>query len=65
MQFGDLHICGFLCGFLFTPVFRISCYLKTNKRIWFPSLDFSPNLKQDLSGFSGFFDDCVQNLASN
>ena len=29
-----------------------------------PSRDFSPNLKQDLSGLSSFLDDCAQNLVS-
>ena len=29
-----------------------------------PSRDFSPNLKQDLSGLSGFFRQLRQNLAS-
>ena len=29
-----------------------------------PSRDFSPNLKQDLSGLSGFLDNYAQNLAS-
>ena len=28
-----------------------------------PSRDSSPNLKQDLSGLSGFLDECAQSLA--
>ena len=43
--------------FIFQSTSLFCCFIKPLKTLgwFFPSRDFSPNLKQDLSGLSGFF----------